>query len=214
MREKNKEAIILSENRNVNVLVADPTPLGLFGLAIVTLVASTVKLGVTEGVSFLIPWAIFLGGFAQLIACIYDFKRNNIFGATVFGAFGLFWLGVSATWLTMFGTFGEALAKSFDVHQLGYAVFGFFIFACIATIIAAEANFVLFLDMVFIDFLLLGLALNTLGIGGTLTADLAAYAELLTSITSFYLCGATFLNNAFGRKFWPVGKPLGIWKKG
>ena len=204
----------MSENRNVNVLVADPTPLGLFGLAIVTLVASTVKLGVTSGVSLVIPWAIFLGGFAQLIACVYDFKRNNIFGATVFGAFGLFWLGVSATWFILIGSWGAEIAKATDVHQLGYVVLGFFIFACIGTIAAAEANFVLFMDMVFIDFLLLGLGLNTLGIGGTFTADLAAYAEFLTSMTSFYLCGATFLNNFFGRSFWPVGKPLGIWKKG
>lgn len=204
----------MSENRNVNVVVADPTPLGLFGLAIVTLVASSVKLGVTSGVSLVIPWAIFLGGFAQLIACVYDFKRNNIFGATVFGAFGLFWLGVSATWLTLIGSWGTEIAKSTDVSQLGYVVFGFFIFACIATIAAAEANLVLFLDMVFIDVLLFGLALNVLGIGGDFTNKLAGYAEFLTSMTSFYLCGAIFLNNFFGRTFWPVGKPLGIWKKG
>ena len=42
---------------------------------------------------------------------------------------------------------------------------------------------------------------------------MAAYAELIVSMISFYLCGATFLNKFFGRVFWPVGKPLGIWKK-
>ena len=82
-----------TENRNVQIVVADPTPLGLLGLSIVTLVAASQKLGITSGVSFVIPWAIFLGAIAQLFACVYDFKHNNIFGATVFGAFGLFWLG-------------------------------------------------------------------------------------------------------------------------
>lgn len=203
----------MSENRNVKILVADPTPLGLLGLAIVTLVASTVKIGVTTGLSLIIPWGIFLGAVAQLIACVYDFKHNNIFGATVFGAFGLFWLGVCASWLTLLGVFGKELAASMDIHQLGYAVVGYFIFSVIATIAASEANFVLFLDMVFIDILLFGLALNMLGVGGDFTNKLAGYAELMTSIISFYLCGATFLNNFFGRQFWPVGKPLGIWKK-
>ncbi len=53
----------------------------------VTLVASSQKLGLTSGVSFIIPWAIFLGASAQLYACIQDAKKNNLFGATAFGAY-------------------------------------------------------------------------------------------------------------------------------
>jgi len=44
--------------------VADPTTLGLFGLALVTMVAASNKLGLTSDVSGIIPWAIFLGGIA------------------------------------------------------------------------------------------------------------------------------------------------------
>jgi len=47
----------------------------------VTLVASSQKLGLTEGVSNIIPWAFFLGGLAQLFAATQDAKHNNIFGA-------------------------------------------------------------------------------------------------------------------------------------
>lgn len=39
---------------------ADPSPYGLFGLAVITFVASSQKLGITTGVSGLIPWAVFL----------------------------------------------------------------------------------------------------------------------------------------------------------
>ena len=81
MEKQNVQAIRLS--------IADPTPLGLFGLAMVTLVASSQKLGITDGTSLILPWAIFLGGIAQLIASIQDSKHHNIFGATAFGAFGL-----------------------------------------------------------------------------------------------------------------------------
>jgi succinate-acetate transporter protein len=73
---------------HVRIEVADPSPLGLLGLAMVTLVAASQKLGWTTGLSLAIPWAVFLGGFAQLMACVYDFKHNNLFGATAFGAYG------------------------------------------------------------------------------------------------------------------------------
>ena len=112
------------ENRTVKIQVADPTTLGLFGLAMVTLVASSQKLGLTEGLSFVIPWAFFLGGIAQIIASIYDFKHNNLFGATAFGAYGLFWLAVCLSWLTKMGVFGEVLQSAVDLKQLGFAFIG------------------------------------------------------------------------------------------
>ena len=92
---------------HVKMTTADPSGIGLFGLAMVTLVASSQKLGLTDGVSLVLPWAIFLGGFAQIFACIHDAKHNNTFGTTAFGAYGLFWLGVGMTWLIQL----EYLAK-------------------------------------------------------------------------------------------------------
>ena len=40
-----------NSTQHVQIAVADPTPLGLLGLAIVTLVASAQKLGIVSGVS-------------------------------------------------------------------------------------------------------------------------------------------------------------------
>ena len=62
-----------AETQRVKLAVANPTALGLFGLAIVTFVAASQKLGITTGLSFVIVYAIFLGATAQLIACILDF---------------------------------------------------------------------------------------------------------------------------------------------
>ena len=42
-----------NETRQVQIAVADPTPLGLFGLSVVTFVASMQKLGVVSDVRFL-----------------------------------------------------------------------------------------------------------------------------------------------------------------
>jgi uncharacterized protein len=206
----------MKTNAEVNLVKisnADPSALGLFGLAMVTLVASSQKLGWTSGLSLVIPWAIFLGGFAQLFACINDSKRNNVFGTTAFGGYALFWFGIATSWLFKLGVFGEALAKTADSKQLGFAFVGYLIFTVFMTIGAMEANRVLFIIFVLIDFLFIGLSLNSFTILPELSHDLAAYSELAISLVSFYGSAAAVLNPHFGYQFLPVGKPFGIFKK-
>ncbi len=198
-----------SQDHGLNT-VAEPGALGLFGLAMVTLVASSQKLGFTSGVSYVIPWAIFLGSFAQLFACASDSKRMNIFGTTAFGAYGLFWLGVATSWLMKMGVFGTALATAVDTKQLAVAFFGYLVFTLFMTVAALETNKVLFWIFVCIDFLFLGLALSTLGIAEEATHALAAYSELIISVLSFYGSGATVINIHFGKEVLPLGRPFGI----
>ena len=84
----------MTSNENKVVITqtnyANPSALGLFGLAIVTLVAASQKLGITTGTSLIIPWALFLGASAQLYASIIDMKIKNTFGGTAFGAYAFF----------------------------------------------------------------------------------------------------------------------------
>ncbi len=195
---------------------ADPSALGLFGLAMVTLVASSQKLGITEGLSLVIPWAIFLGALAQLVAGILDYKKLNVFGATAFCAYGFFWLAVSCSWLTSMGVFGETLKAAADPHQLGIAFIGYLILTLFLTIGATETNKVLFFIFVAIDFLFVGLSVSVLS-GNEAVREgfhmLAAYSELIIAILSFYASGANVLNNHFGRTFLPIGKPFGVFVK-
>lgn len=202
----------MEKNQNVKIVTADPSALGLFGLAMVTLVASSQKLGITTGSSFVIPWAIFLGAFAQLFACINDSKRNNTFGTTAFGAYAFFWMAMATSWMIKMGVFGEALASNVDPKQLGFAFIGYLIFTLFMTIGAMETHKVLFLIFFFINFLFIGLALDSFGIMGEFPHKLAAYSELIISLLSFYGSGASVLNTHFGKEFLPVGKPFGIFK--
>lgn len=201
------------EEKKVKVVVADPSALGLFGLAMITLVASSQKLGLTSGVSLVLPWAIFLGATAQLFASINDFKHNNTFGATAFGGYAFFWYSMGLTWLIQNGVFGEKLASLADPKQLAFAFLGYLIFTIYMTVGAMETHKVLFIIFVLIDFLFLGLTLTTFGVAEHLTHQLAAYSELLIAITSFYGSAAAVLNTHFNKEFLPVGKPFKIFKK-
>ena len=200
------------QHSSVRIVVADPSALGLFGLAMVTLVASSQKLGFTTGLSFIVPWALFLGALAQLMACAYDFKHGNTFGATAFGAYGLFWVGVAASWLIRMGVFGPELAAEVDPRELGVAFLGYTIFSLYMTLGAMETHKVLFSIFVLIDVLLGALAYNTFFPQSHGARALAAWSELAISLLSFYGSAAAVLNNHFGRPFLKVGRPFGWFK--
>jgi succinate-acetate transporter protein len=195
------------ETKHVKVEVADPTVLGLFGLALVTLVASSQKLGLTEGLSFVIPWALFLGGIAQIIAGIFDFKHNNLFGATAFSAYGLFWIAVCMAWLTKLGFFGETLQSTADGKQLGVAFFGYLLLSIPLTISALKMSVVMFVLMMDICLLFLSLGLDALGLGEN-WHTVAAYSELTISLLTFYALSSKYLNSFFKKTILPVGKAI------
>lgn len=193
----------------MKVEVADPTPLGLFGLAIVTLVASSQKMGLTEGLSFVLPWAIFLGGIAQIIASLFDFKHNNIFGATAFAAYGLFWIGIAMSWLIKLGCFGSTLAASADGRQLGFVFVGYLLLTIVLTILKSglKMSKAMFVLLFLIDLLFLGLAFDSFGFGH-IWHSVAAYSELAISLLTFYVLAAKYLSLFFGKPMLPVGSPI------
>ena len=196
----------------VKITTADPTALGLFSLAIVALVESTDELGLTHGLTFLVPWVFFLGGIAQLFAARLDARNNSIFGATVWGLYGVFWISHAVIMMMQSGFFGPNLAIG-DIRQLGMVYLGYLIFSIFVTIAAMETNKVLFFIILLLDIEFLGLFLSSFDIMYSLTFNMGAIAELLVSLLSFYGAGAVLLNTCFQKVLLPLGKPFGIFVK-
>ena len=64
---------------------ADPAPLGLAGFAMTTFVLSLWNTNVyPQAIAATLGLAIFYGGIAQLLAGMWEFRRNNTFGALAF----------------------------------------------------------------------------------------------------------------------------------
>src|SRR5919201_7095520 len=74
--------------------IADPAPLGLAAFAMTTVVLSVFNADLLpKGLLLVVlPLALFYGGLAQLLAGMWEFVRNNTFGALAFSSFGAFWL--------------------------------------------------------------------------------------------------------------------------
>ena len=202
----------MTETKETKIVHADPTALGVFGLAMITLVAASSKLGWTTGSAYAMPWALFLGSLGQIWAAVVDFKRNNYFGAIVLGVFGLFWAAVAFTWAIQNGFLGTAPANA-DLKQFGFACLGYMVFSIFITVAAWEANKVFGAILTLIVVLLGSLGLQLLEVVPSVFGALAGWSELLVSLLGFYAAGALFLNAFFGRTILPVGKPMGWVKK-
>ncbi len=177
----------------------DPTAIGQFGLAMVTLVASGQKLGFVEGTAAVIPWAIFLGAIAQLMAGVYDFKKGAQFGGTAFTLYGLFWLGTAFSWAMSGGLLGEFIQSSYDGTGIAFAFLGYLIISLFLTVGATQTYTALFIIFVLIDFLFIGLTFSSFGIMAEPMHELAAYSEFMIAMVSFYSAGAHVVNAQFGK---------------
>ena len=206
-------AVPASATNETKIVMTDPTALGVFGLAIVTLVAASQKMGWTSGTTFVLPWAFFLGAGAQLWASTVDFKKNNYLGSIVLGVYGLFWMGVSFHCAIAQGWFGP-VDPAADPRQFAFACIGYGIFSFFIMIASFETNKVFAVILVLINVLFPALAFSLLGINAAFFSGLAALSELLISLLSFYAAGAIFLNGFFGRVVMPLGAPFGFIRKG
>src|SRR6266567_2801290 len=75
---------------------ADPAPLGLAAFALTTFLLSAANanwMGSASGDAWL-GYALAYGGFGQLLAGMWEFRNRNVFGATAFGTYGGFWIGL------------------------------------------------------------------------------------------------------------------------
>lgn len=81
--------------------MANPTPLGLLGFGVTTILLNFIhntRQNPIDGV--IIGMGIFYGGLAQIIAGIMEYKKGNTFATTAFLSYGLFWWSfVALQWL-------------------------------------------------------------------------------------------------------------------
>ncbi|MFJ8187927.1 acetate uptake transporter [Streptomyces sp. NPDC096105] len=81
--------------------LASPDTLGLWAFALGTSVGNLPDTGGVARAGLATCVAVFLGGGAQLLAGLQEYRTRSVFGATSFTVFGLFWITIGVTgWLT------------------------------------------------------------------------------------------------------------------
>jgi succinate-acetate transporter protein len=175
--------------------IADPAPLGLSAFALTTFVLSCSNAGfifpkVGAGGAAVIGLALFYGGLVQIIAGVWEFRRNNVFGATAFCSYGGFWMAFGFTILPGSGIGVSLLAdKSFfsgvGVFLLGWTIFTGLMF--IGTFRLTLAHVVVF-GLLFLAFLSLTIGFLS-GAGSTFTTwvQIGGWLGIVTALAAWYL---------------------------
>lgn len=196
--------------------VADPAPLGLAAFALTTFLLSAINAGLAKNSTGGDWWgyAIAFGGLGQLLAGMWEFRNQNVFGATAFSTYGGFWIGVGL-WLHFIAPGAkDPVALNRD---LGWILLGFAIINTYLLIISTQLN-----TAVFLVFLTLELTEIFLFLGNFTTKVAAlppdptssslivigGYIGILTSLVAWYTSAAGVINGIKGGVVFPVGKPL------
>src|SRR6478672_1062877 len=181
---------------------ANPAPLGLLGFGMTTILLNIHNAGIYELDSMIMGMGIFMGGIAQIIAGIQEWKKNNTFGATAFTAYGSFWLSLVALWLipkTMFGSSYKSSEAAVGWYLLLWGVFTLFMF--IGTLMANRLLQTIFLTLTILFFLLAAADFT----GNAMLHTIAGYEGIVCGLSAFYGCVAQVINEVHGRTVLPIG---------
>jgi uncharacterized protein len=201
--------------------IADPGPLGLAAFALTTFLLSAKNAGwMTHATgSAWLPFALAYGGLAQLLAGMWEFRNKNVFGTTVFGSFGAFWIGLGF-WVLLVVNPAVAAIKPVTAaatvaslnHDLGWILLGFAILTTYVLILAAQTNTITFIAVFGLWVALIVLCIGNFNAGSALlptgTIKIGGYVGLLTALAAWYASAAGMAAGMGGKIRFPVGPAL------
>jgi len=170
--------------------VADPAPLGLAAFGLTTFVLSAVNAGwiPKPGEPVVLGLAFAYGGVAQLCAGMWEFKRNNTFGATAFTSYGAFWIAFA-----LLVTFHAAKIPADAVPAaVGTFLLAWGIFTAYMTIAASSLSRTVFVVFILLTITFFVLAFSELA-GQPGLGTLGGYLGLVTAVGAWYASATTLI---------------------
>lgn len=184
---------------NTKTKIANPAPLGLLGFGMTTVLLNLHNSGIIGLTSVICAMGFALGGSAQIIAGIMEFKKGNTFGATAFTAYGFFWWSLILIWSNPFGgKIAPADELSMAFYLLLWAVFTAFMF--IGTFKHNTATKVVFGSLTLL-FILLSVGDFT---SIHIVKLIAGYVGILCGTSAIYSSVAQVVNEEFGENVFPL----------
>jgi len=195
----NDESIEPVPDANVH-LVADPAPLGLGAFAMTTLALSLFNANVWPAAVFpALALALVYGGFAQLLAGMWEFVRKNTFGALAFTSYGAFWISyyVFVHFLAPAIKVG-AVPTAEGVFLLGWTILTFYLMIASLRVSGAVLGVFVALTVTFV--------LLTIGAfqSNPSITHAGGWAGVVTAAIAFYASAAGVINETFKKALVPV----------
>ncbi len=178
--------------------IANPAPLGLLGFGMTTCLLNLHNAGFLPLSIVIVAMGFALGGAAQIIAGIMEFKKNNTFGATAFTAYGFFWWSLILIWINPFSNINAKDDASMGYYLAFWGLFTFFMF--IGTLKHNRITQIVFGSLTILFFLLSAANFT----GSDLIHTVAGYVGIFCGLSAIYSSAAQIINNEFGRNVLPM----------
>ena len=185
---------------NALVSIADPGPLGLGAFAMTTFVLSVVNAGIVDKSvePVVLGLALFYGGFAQLLAGMWEFRKGNTFGALAFSSFAAFWLSFFYYVSFVAEGIGDQVGTATGLYLLAWTIFTAYM--TIASMRTSGAVLAVFAALT-LAFLFLTIEAFA---GSTSFTVIGGYLGLITALLAWYASFAGVTNATFSRTVMPT----------
>jgi succinate-acetate transporter protein len=191
-----------------DVKLANPAVLGLTGFGMTTMLLNLHNVGIIKGFdTAIMGLGIFVGGLAQVIAGIMEYRKGNTFGTTAFIAYGTFWISL------VFAVIASEKWGLVLVHKEGLAWYLFLwgVFTLFMTVGTFKINRVL--QFVFVTLTVLFFLLAVCNWAGVKAGEglmvVSGIIGLFTGAAALYLAMSENINEIYGRDLlpiWPMGE--------
>lgn len=191
--------------------VADPGPLGLASFALTTFVLSVFNAKLIANVrleAVVLPLALFYGGIVQVLAGMWEFRKNNVFGATIFTSYGALWLSFAAYVKFVVPPLTASPATAGDVHiTTGLFLLAWGIFTTYMLLVSYRVSGLLFVLLILLEATIVFLAWGAFGEAATMT-KIGGWLGIIVAFGAWFASFAGLINAAWGRTYiptWPGG---------
>ena len=188
-----KENDVMNESK-----MGNPAPLGLLGFGMTTILLNLHNAGLLPLSIVIVAMGCCLGGAAQIIAGMMEFRKGNTFGATAFTAYGFFWWSLVLIWWNPFGGIEWATPAAMGWYLLLWGVFT--LFMAIGTLKHNVASRVVFFSLTAL-FLLLAAGDFT---GLEVITRIAGVVGIVCGASAVYNAMAQVVNEEFGKVIMPL----------
>jgi succinate-acetate transporter protein len=180
---------------------ANPAPLGLLGFGLTTFLLNLHNAEVFEMNTMILGMGIMYGGFAQLLAGIFEWKKGNLFAFIAFCSYGCFW--ISFCLLSILPKWGLGTAPT-DTGLAWYL----FIWGIFSTVMFVGTLKKAPWSLVFVFFTVVLLFMLLASYHWTKNKNIekaAGIEGVICGLSAIYVAAGELLNEVWGRTMIPLG---------
>lgn len=190
--------------------IANPIPAGMIALAFTTAIIGCTYAGfiipsVRAGTSLAVGAALFFGGIVQILAGMWEFRKDNTTAATIFTTYGGFLVAFGVVFTPGFAIF-STLSSTATLHQaLGLFFLCWTIITGVLFLGSLRTNVAMLLTLLLLFLAYLLLTIGQLASANVVLLAIGGWLAIVTALVGWYTALASMINTSSSSYKLPMG---------